>query len=225
MDNPSQTSQQAILDTLLERHGGTFSAELGIDLSQDTPEPLYRWLTAALLLSARISSAIAVRAARALGEAGWTTAEKMAGSTWEDRVHVLNRSGYARYDESTARRLGEAAQRVIDDYGGDLRRLRDRAERQPEKERRLLKEFKGIGDVGADIFFREMQSVWDELYPFADKRALAAAKRLGLPDTAEGLAAIVERGIFSQLVAALVRCDLAGDDDDIRQHAESGRTE
>jgi hypothetical protein len=39
-------------------------------------------------------------------------------------------------------------------------------------------EFKGIGDAGADIFCREVQIVWDELYPFADRKALATASKL-----------------------------------------------
>lgn len=65
-----------------------------------------------------------------------------------------------------------------------------------ELERRFLKEFKGIGEVGADIFCREVQSVWDELFPFADARALAAAAHLGLPAAAGELAALVDRRDF-----------------------------
>ena len=45
----------------------------------------------------------------ALTRRGWTSARKMAASTWEERTHVLNGAGYARYDESTSAKLGEAA--------------------------------------------------------------------------------------------------------------------
>lgn len=50
----------------------------------------------------------------------------------------------------------------------------------PDRERELLTKFKGIGQVGDDIFFREVQVAWDELYPFANKKAIAAAKKLDL---------------------------------------------
>jgi hypothetical protein len=204
-------TQTEIRDALLQRHGTTFAAELGIDPADNTPSPLFRWFCAALLMSAPISAKIAVASARALAEAGWTTAEKMAASRWEDRVRVLNGAGYGRYDERTARMLGEAAEVLLDRYGGDLRRLREEAERDPQAERRLLKAFKGIGDVGADIFFREVQTAWDELEPFADARALKAAHGFGLPDTAEGLSRLAGPGGLPRLLAAIVRADLAGE--------------
>ena len=46
---------------------------------------------------------------------------------------------------------------------------------------------------GADIFCREAQIAWDELFPFADQRALEAAGRLGLEVDPEKLAACVAR--------------------------------
>ena len=50
----------------------------------------------------------------------------------------------------------------------------------------MLKEFKGIGDTGADIYLREVQDVWTWVRPYFDDRATAAAKQLGLPaDTDE----------------------------------------
>src|SRR5690606_14135422 len=204
-------SRDRIVEALLERHGQTYAAELGIDLERNTPSVLYRWLCAATLLSARIGAKIAMQAARALAEQGWTTAQKMAETTWEERTRVLNQAGYARYDESTSRMLGDTARMLLDEYGGDLRRLREAAGRDPARERALLKECKGIGDVGADIFCREAQIAWDELYPFADRRALEAAARLGLEDDAARLAKRVPREDYPRLLAALVRTDLADD--------------
>lgn len=215
-------SQAQLLDVLLDRHGRTFSDELGIDLAKNTPSPLFRWLCASLLLSARISSSLAMKAAKALFEAGWTTAEKMAASTWQDRVRTLNQAGYGRYDESTARMLGETTAMLVGDYGGDLRKLRARAQRSSGEERRLLKAFKGIGDVGVDIFFREAQMAWDELCPFADRKALQAADRLGLATSTEELSTLVSRSDFPRLVAALVRTSLEHDFDDIAREAGDG---
>lgn len=207
---------------LLSRHGCTWCEDLGIDIARNTPSPLFRWLCASLLFSARIGAGTAASAVKALAEAGWTTPEKMAAATWEERTRVLNRSGYARYDESTSRRLGAMAERILERYGGDLRRLRDEAERDPAAESKLLQAFDGIGPVGAAIFCREAQLAWDELYPFADRKALEAAGRLGLGRTAGDLAALVDRPDLPRLVAALVRASLADDLDALAEEAAGG---
>lgn len=204
---------------LLEAHGRTFAEDLGIDLDRNTPSPLFRWLCASLLFSSRISAEAALSAARALGDAGWTTAEKMAAATWADRTRVLNRAGYARYDESTSRMLEDTARMVVERYHGDLRRLREAAGRDPAAIRRHLTAFKGIGEVGAAIFCREAQAAWPELYPFADRKALQAAAALDLPTEAGELARLVPRQEFPRLVAALVRTALAHDAEAIKQRA------
>jgi endonuclease III len=215
----AKPSKDRIVEALLERHGQTYAAELGIDLKRNTPSPLYRWLCAATLLSARIGAEAAMQAARSLAEQGWTTAQKMADATWEQRTRTLNQAGYARYDESTSRMLGDTAKMLLEKYQGDLRRLRDAAGRDPERERALLKECKGIGEVGADIFCREAQITWDELFPFADRRALETARRLGLEDEAGRLAKRVSRKDYPRLLAALVRTRLAKDFDAVLEAA------
>lgn len=208
-------TRQSLVDTLLDRHGRTFAAELGVDVVKNTPSPLFRLLCFALLASARISADVAMKTAKALASQGWTTADKMAAATWRERTDTLNRAGYARYDESTSRMLGDTAAMLIEEYGGDLRKLRERAGREPGAERRLLKECKGIGDVGADIFMREAQAAWDELYPFADKLAIKAGQRFELGDDAATLARRVGHAEYPRLIAALIRTQLAGDYDDI----------
>jgi len=133
----------------------------------------------------------------------------MARSTWEQRVQALDEGGYVRYDERTSTMLGETARTLIDLYQGDLRRLRTAADADPARERKLLDQFKGVGDVAVNIFFREAQRSWPELFPFADERALATAKELGLPANARELASLVRgRENFVRLVSALVRVQL-----------------
>jgi hypothetical protein len=85
----------------------------------------------------------------------------------------------------------------------------------------LLQEFKGIGETGAAIFCREAQSAWPELYPFADAKALDAAKKLGLGDDAQALAGLVDQRDFPRLVAALIRTSLAKDYDEIAGQSAS----
>ncbi|MGV9900663.1 hypothetical protein, partial [Streptomyces tendae] len=132
--------QRRTVRELVDAHGQTYAEEAGIRL-KDTPQPLYRLLVLAHLLSARISASIAVATARALGEAGLRDARRMAGATWQQRVDALGRGGYRRYDERTATQLGEAAELLTERWGGDLRRLRDEADGDVSELRRLLQEF------------------------------------------------------------------------------------
>ncbi|MFP4143717.1 MAG: hypothetical protein ACLFV3_01110 [Phycisphaeraceae bacterium] len=215
----ARPSRKKIARALLDRHGQTFAEELKIHVEKNTPAPLFQMLVASLLMSTRISADAAKQATKALFKTGWRTPQKMADATWEQRVRVLNRSGYARYDESTSRMLGDTCGILLEKYAGDLRKLRDAAERDPQQERKRLKEFKGIGEVGADIFFREVQVAWDELRPFVDQRALETAERLGLPGDPEQLAKLVEAKDFPRLVAALVRTRLAKDGDAVIEAA------
>ena len=210
-------SKENIVEKILQNYGRSFSDELGIYIEENTPSPLFRLLVFSILASTRIRHQAAVEAAQALSEEGWNTPEKMAKATWRQRTDVLNRAGYARYDESTSRMLEETANLLLENYHGDLRELRKKADRDPERERELLKEFKGIGDVGVNIFFREAQAAWDELMPFADDRVLKAAKKLGISDNVSDLRKKVKAKDFTRLVAGLIRIDLEnkyGDFDD-----------
>ena len=101
------TRVDRVVRVLLKRNGQLFSEALGLDLRPGSASVLFQWLCASLLLGGRIRATAAQQAAGALLRQGWTTAEKMAASTWEERTRLLNRSGYARYDESTSRRLGD----------------------------------------------------------------------------------------------------------------------
>jgi hypothetical protein len=211
----AKPTRSAIQRELLERHGTTYARELGADVAKGTPSALFKLLVGSILLSARIGARQGTRAANALFDQGWTTARRLADTTWEQRVRVLNQNGYARYDERTASMLGDATQLLLDRWNGDLRKLRDEAGRDPKRERALLRRLKGLGDVGVDIFFREVQVAWDELYPFADRRVLDEARRLGLPGEAKALAHGHDRQEFARLAAALVRSSLAKDHDEI----------
>lgn len=208
-----------LVAALLQRHGCTYAEEAGVRLRGNTPSPLFELLNLSMLLSARISADNAVEAARALVKAKLTTPRKMAAASWQDRVDVITWHGYKRYDERASRMLGDTAHMVLEDYRGDLRRLRDEAGQDVKQERRLLQRFKGIGEVGADIFLREVQAVWPEVYPYADPKVLKAAGRLGLPRSAKRLAALVPRARFPHLCAALIRTSLRRDSDAINSAA------
>lgn len=113
-------------------------------------------------------------------------------------------------EDKTAAFLVDDAKVLMSEYKGDLNNLREAANHIPSLERALLKKFRGVGDGGVDIFFREAQLVWDEVFPFADKKALKAARLVGLREHPQALAALCgnDRAKYVRLVAALVRIEL-----------------
>lgn len=192
---------------LLQNAGGTYAEQAGIRLA-DRPAPLYQLLVLTVLLSHRIQSDIAVAAARELFRAGYTTPRKMRDASWQERVDALGRGHFVRYDESTATTLGDGAQFLLDEYRGDVRRIRQEADGDVAKLRKALRRVKGIGPAGVDIFCREAQAVWPELRPYLDRKTLDGARRLGLPAEPEKLARLAPSDRLAALSAALVRVTL-----------------
>lgn len=197
-------SQREVIRRLLKLAGQSYARQAGIRLG-DTPAPLYQLQVLALLSSSRIDSSIAVAAARGLRAAGYNTPQRMRQADRADLVSVLDRAHYTRYDESTATRLGDGAQLLIERYRGDLRLLAEQAGRDAGRCAELLQQLPGIGPLGAAIFLREAQAVWTWLRPYLDERAAAAAERFGLPGTARELASAGGTADLSRLTAALIR--------------------
>ncbi|QOC91825.1 hypothetical protein [Micromonospora craniellae] len=197
--------QRELARALLTRR--TYAEEAGITLA-DRPAPLYQLLVLVTLLSTRIRAGVAVAAARELFAAGYRTPQAMEAARWQQRVDALGRGHYRRYDERTATMLGTGARLCLDRWHGDLRRLHREAGGDRTALRRLLTKFPGVGPTGADIFLREVQCVWPDLRPYADRRAVAGAKRLGLPAAPDRLAGLVDADDFGRFASALVRVAL-----------------
>ncbi|WP_333889698.1 endonuclease [Mycolicibacterium gadium] len=204
-------STKKLVRGLLAQAGTTYSEEAGIHL-RDKPMPLFQLLTLCMLASKPIDAAIATRAAREVFKSGLRTPKAVREADRSTMIAAFGRAHYVRYDESSATRLADIATAVNDRYGDDLRSLADQSQREVTGAKRLLKQFKGIGDTGADIFMREIQDHWTWVRPYFDNRALAAAKELGLPGGKDDLSALAPRS-NAKLAAALVRVSL---DDDLR---------
>lgn len=197
---------------LLEVAGTTYAAEARIRLG-DKPMPLFQLLVVCMLASKPIDAGIAMAAGRELFKAGLRTPRAVLGSDRRRMIDAFGRAHYARYDESSATRLTDMAERVLDEYGGDLRQLADRSRHDVAAAKRLLKGFKGIGETGADIYLREVQDVWTWVRPYFDDRATAAARQLGLPAQPAKLGALAPQ-VNARLAAALIRVSL---DEDVRR--------
>jgi hypothetical protein len=199
-------SREGLIQALMRVYGRTYAEDARIRLA-DRPDPLYQLLVLTSLLGKRISANVAVAAARELFGAGLTTPQSMVDASWQERVDALGRGHYRRYDESTSRLLGAAAQHCLDRWGGDLRRLRREADGDRRHLQRLLTEFPGIGPTGADIFTREVQAVWPEYQPSVDAKVSAGARTVHLEPSKIGKLAAPRD--LPRLTSALVRVSLA----------------
>jgi hypothetical protein len=200
-----------VVNRLLEQAGTTYADEAGIRL-KDRPMPLFQLLALCMLASKPIDAHIATQAAREIFRTGIRTPASVLDAERSTMIAAFGRAHYARYDESSATRLTDIAKTVHEKYGDDLRALAEESGHDVAAAKRLLKQFKGIGDTGADIFLREVQDVWPWARPYLDDRAVGAARALGLPGEAKKLAALAPNS-NAELAAALVRVSL---DDELR---------
>lgn len=202
-----------IVASLLQTMGGTFSRELGIELSSCSRLELSKWFLAAKLFGARISSAAAARTYREFERRGIVLPARILDTGWDGLVEILDAGGYVRYDFSTATKLLSIMKDLEERYGGDLNNLHEQARDEKDLEDRLKGLGKGIGDVTVNIFLRELRTIWGKARPALSLPAELAAGHLGLISKRNPLAALeriwarhrVIGSDFRDLEAALVR--------------------
>ena len=139
-----------------------YSEELGIDLSKGEEE-IFKWFLASILFGRRISEEIAKRTYRTFEKYNILSPEKIIEAGWDELVGILDEGGYVRYDFSTATRLLEICEELLDRYGS-LSKLHESAKDEKDLEKKLLA-FKGIGPVTVNIFLRELRPFWEKANP------------------------------------------------------------
>lgn len=169
-----------ILEPLVEKVGGRFSAALGIDLSSLNPGEIFKWFLASLLFGARISETIVLKTYREFEKEKILSLKAILHTGWDGLVEVLDRGGYVRYDFKTATKLLEICRALVEKYNGDLNVLHSKASDPGDLEGRLKALGRGIGEVTVNIFLREMRGVWEKARPLPSDLVVLAAKRLGL---------------------------------------------
>jgi endonuclease III len=168
------------LAALVKTIGGRFSTVLGIDLASGESTEIFKWLLAAILFGARISGRIAVQTYNEFVRENLLTPNQLLRRGWDGLVEVLDRGGYVRYDFKTATKLLEVCQTLMDRYDGDLHTLHSRAEGPADLEQKIHELGKGIGDITAGIFLREMRGIWRKAEPMPSDLVLSGAQSLGL---------------------------------------------
>ena len=154
----------------------SFSDELGLDLTK--PEDRFKWFLASILFAKRISAETAKKTYLYFEQEELTSTEAILHAGWDRLVKVLDSGGYTRYDFSTATKLLEIAKTLKEKYGS-LERLHSESSSPSDLENRL-KEFKGIGPVGVNIFLRELRGIWEKAKPNPFPLAVLTAQRIGL---------------------------------------------
>ncbi|MFQ5710891.1 MAG: hypothetical protein ACE5GD_03830 [Candidatus Geothermarchaeales archaeon] len=164
---------------LINRLGGRFSVELGIDLSGGDSAEVFKWFIASILFGARISETIAANTYHEFVRNNLLDAKRILEVGWDGLVRVLDRGGYVRYDFKTADKFLEVMKNLSERYGGDLNALHEAASDPRDVENRIKDLGRGIGDVTANIFLRELREVWDKASPHPQSLIIAAARNLG----------------------------------------------
>lgn len=167
-------------DRLVNRLGGRFSRELGIELDDDPDgSQVDRWFLAATLFRARIPWVVAELSYRALAGSGVRGLSDVVDRDNDELVDLLDEGGYARYDDLTEKRLRALGAMVRDRFGSvvSLRRIAD-----PGDLESVLCALPGWGPATAGVFLRELRGLWPGAGVPVDLRAVAAAHHLDLVD-------------------------------------------
>lgn len=166
------------LNTLIKEFGVTFSSSLGINLQEGKDEEIFKWFLASVLFGKRISFRIAAKTYEQFESSNVLTPKAIINTGWDGLVKILDDGGYVRYDFSTASKLLDLAKQLWQEYGS-LAELHRQAKDPRDLERKLM-QFKGIGPVTANIFLRELRTVWKKADPEPLDFVKEQAAKLGI---------------------------------------------
>ncbi|KAJ6102451.1 hypothetical protein N7486_004878 [Penicillium sp. IBT 16267x] len=155
----------------------TIANQSHLDASPDT---VLAMVLDVIVKSRPISHNLAQKTINHLLDEGYHHIDILATTTWEERTNALREGGYNRYREQCATYLGSLADLVANKYDGDLNNLFQTAHGDREEVRTLMKEVKGVGDLGVELFLDNVQSVWPSIAPFLDARSLQTAEEIGI---------------------------------------------
>ncbi|KAL2810784.1 hypothetical protein BJX63DRAFT_401324 [Aspergillus granulosus] len=183
------------LQKTIEKYGhgpleGTAIEEKALTGSPDT---ILAMLFEAMLKAKPISHELTDRTVHKLIDVGYHDIQKLGNATWEERAMVLKDGGYNRYREQGSTNLGALVEFVNDKYDGDLNNLIKKADYDRQRVKELVHEVKGLGDLGVELFFNNVQSVWPSIAPFVDSRSLQTAKEAGFGTDLDAIYADLEQ--------------------------------
>ncbi|KAK6003279.1 hypothetical protein QM012_001124 [Aureobasidium pullulans] len=157
-------------------------------------------LICAVVLSRPISHKLGLRAIRTILNSPYSfTTPSAIISAGKEKRHQALTDARTQHKDKTAEQIGLVADVVAhkfskNDTDTSLDKLREQASKGWDMERDLLQEnIKGLGKTGLDIFFRRVQWLWPEAYPFVDEKSSRGIEKLGLPKHPDELAKVLDR--------------------------------
>ena len=169
-----------VTDLLIKNLGRRYSKILGINLRKGDDDEIFKWFLASVLFGAPISETSVLRTYRCFERRGVLAPEKILKTGWHGLVEILDEGGYTRYDFKTSDKLLEVMGNLIAKYEGSLSLLHEQAVNSSDLEKRLKDLGKGIGEVTASIFLRELRRLWMKADPKPTPLVILAAKNLEL---------------------------------------------
>ena len=157
-------------------------------------------LISAVILSRPISHALGVRSIRTIfnDPYNFNSPKAIQDAGPEKRLQALY-DARTQHKDKTAEQLGQVADTVVAKFSNgnaedtSLEGVRKAGQEDIDEESDLLtKSIKGIGKTGMSIFFRRIQWLWPECYPYIDERTEKALVELGLPQEPEELKKLIE---------------------------------
>lgn len=152
-------------------------------------------LLCAVILSRPISHRLGLRAIRTILNPPYEFKDadsiKAAGA---ENIHQALDDARTQHKGKTTEEIELIAEAVADNnWGNDLEKIRKQAKNAVDRERENLRaSVKGLGQTGLDIFYRRIQWLWDEAFPFVDERTQKSLEKLGLPNKPDELVHLIE---------------------------------
>jgi hypothetical protein len=173
------------LKDLMDSLGMMYSKRLGIDLSGDSEEEVFKWFLASLLFGAPITESAAIKTYHCFEKHKTLTLKRILDTGWNGLVKILDEGGYTRYDFKTADKLLLVMRNLHENYSGSLNTVHAQAASPRDLEARLRSLGKGIGDITVGIFLRELRGIWKEADPNPTQLVVRAAEWCGIVKRSE----------------------------------------
>jgi len=171
---------KGVTEPLVRNFGQKYSEVLGISLGGRDDGEIFKWFLASILFGAPIRESSAVKTYKCFKKYGVLTPQKIIQTGWQGLVDILDEGSYTRYDFKTADKLLEVMGNLVTLCGGSLNSLHQLSLDSIDLEKRLKNLGKGIGDVTASIFLRELRNLWKKANPRPTPLVVLAAKNLGI---------------------------------------------
>jgi len=142
-----------------------YSEELGINLWENDDREIFKWFLASLLFGVRISETIAKKTYKTFERYHLLEPKTILESGWDYLVSpIMREGGYVRYDGKTSTKVLRNCHAILVNYHGSLKNLHEEAQNSRDLESKLTGLY-GIGPVTANIFLRELRTVWEKCDP------------------------------------------------------------